>query len=224
MIQWEIDFDYAEFEALLYDASLKAFTAIQDEHEDESFYGFALTSIDRFRTVGFSANTEESLHRFTEEKLKQVRIQNIDLSLEEIKTYFRFRVDHYAYGTLATDDVLEKRLNELLGIRQTRIDEMKAHNQKYLHKSGVSSIEVYIYEELEQVFSKVMSRLDFNGTFDKTNDRENIILDMYTGGSEVHIQFWDVCRLNSPQVTEKFQYLAQKQKELRSKMQTIENL
>ena len=211
-VQWEIDFDYNEFEKQLYDASLKAFTTVQDDHKDETFYGFALNSSALLGYMGMSANTEEGLTRVAlkyKESFYLERNQSIDLPLEMIRLELRISVGDYAYfAKQKYNQYFDESVNELLSEHSRKMDELEENNLNYLDEEEDEEElqEIYFssHDKLFDVIIKVLRELDSLRIFEKTNERNNINLRLFPGLTSDEEMFYYTSLTNPPEVYESF--------------------
>ncbi len=63
LAHWQKHFDFGRFEANLFEASQRAFSAVQHDHPNETFYAFALYKSPLLQSIVPTSNSEEGLER-----------------------------------------------------------------------------------------------------------------------------------------------------------------
>ena len=211
--QWEIDFDYNEFEKQLYDASFEAFTKVQEDHKDETFYTFSLTSSHVYETAGIACNTVENLTKQVSEHHKKYS-ERMNISLDDVKAYHRY--NYWEYPQKYTFDyshffhIPQRMLNDF----DNQTQDMIFYNEIHIHEEGLYEITHFLHNRIERAFLKVISRLDTLHTFEQTNTRENITLHLNRGDSESVMYDPHISMINPPDVYLRFEQEAKRMQEL----------
>lgn len=212
-IKWEIDFDYQRFEEVLFEASLKAFTDIQNDFAHETFYAFALASSASFARVDIVANTEEGLNRKASkfQSRPEYKIQ----PLSNIKNYLRAQITEYDFWGHSMPDYVSyfQISNDMIIQHSNLVESVEENNEIYLHEEGFVTISVHFIVKLERICLRVLSQLDEIKIFEQTNSRDNITLEVNIGYDEPDIQTKTIAMLNPPSVYKK--YLGQVEQYLR---------
>ena len=175
--QWEIDFDYDNFEDVLYEAGLQAFTEIQDQYDGETFYTFGFEASSIFEAPGIMACTEERLYSHAMDKYSEFN-EEADFTLDEAIAYLRYNyLEYHYFGPTVDDKLVMDPVRELIFHEWEKqlhdLDDVNSSDGKYYSYPDVYE---YHYNRLEAKFLKVISRLDGQSVFERTNERSNIAL------------------------------------------------
>lgn len=175
--QWEIDFDYDNFEDILYEAGLQAFTEIQDQYYGETFFTFAFSTSEIFEATGIEVCTEERLYRRAMEQHPEFQ-DDAGFTFDETVEYLRYNyLDYWQTGLDYDDepalDPVRKMIHYEWEEQTMDLEDHSLHDLKYY---AFPDVDGYHQNRLEAVYLKVLNRLDTRRTFERTNDRSSITL------------------------------------------------
>lgn len=177
-VQWEIDFDYQQFEKQLFEACRNAFREIQDKHKDETFYTFALYAGNIYENIHISANTEERLFRVANTELLHY-LSESNFSLNDVTLYFRYR--WHEYLPFEHSDVFTE-VNQMLRDFNQQTNKMIFHNENFINPVYAPvQITGYLQNRIEYICLKIMSQLDDMNIFEATNERSKIVNFVHAG-------------------------------------------
>ena len=173
----EIDFDYDNFEDVLYEAGLQAFTEIQDQYDGETFYTFGFEASSIFEAPGIMACTEERLYSHALDKYAEYK-EEADFTLDEAIAYLRY--NYVAYddsGPWYDNKVVFHRVRGAIFHEwEKQLHDLVDHSLHQLKYYTVTDVWEYHYNQMETKFLKVINRLDAQKLFERTNDRPSITL------------------------------------------------
>lgn len=221
---WEIDFDYKKCEQVLFDVALVAFTNLQNNYSYETFLGFAIVPNLNYTKIQFLGYTKEGLERFASQKLTLYRINHpeFEISLEDIKSFFRLQISAFAYVSEHKADDFSSQLSKLLDERALKINVLSKHNNLLVHDDGVTEIESYLHEDMQKTLAIVMNKLDSAYIFEQSNSRNNIVLDVKLSGENTMLSYNTVCLVNPPDVYDEYEILVEHHNLLRNKFNLLE--
>lgn len=190
----EADLLLDDFQARLIKAARNAFQFAQKEHQDESYYAFALYHSPLWGYVIPTCNTEEGLIRVAQEyKLDKHNLGYAQQSIENLARESRWIPCDWAYH--GTHKEYFEPVNEWL-------DEYDIYDLS----AKIEDEEIYddIYNQIMKICRNVLKWLDNDGVFGTGADREKITLNIMMGDQDDtwigHARF-----LNPPAVFERWQ-------------------
>jgi len=175
--QWEIDFDYDNFEDVLYEAGLQAFTEIQDQYDGETFYTFGFEASSIFEAPRIMACTEERLYSHAMDKYAEYK-EEADFTLDEAIANLRYNyLAYYETGLDYDDKAAFAQVRDMMHYEwQGQITDMEDHSLHQLKYYTETDVWEYHYNRMEAKFLKVINRLDAQTIFERSNVRSSITL------------------------------------------------
>lgn len=183
-VQFEIDFDYKAFEEILYKASFETFTDIQAKHTDETFYNFSLYSTAQLTYIVPTCNSEEGLERTVQRYFNDYYHERGEK--EEVVSKLRIALRcstpaDFAYHSPNEYNTLYDKTDQLLTDFHNKVEATEENNMLFIGQEGRWEITSLLYSQLEVIILNVLSRLDSQQVFEKTNLRENVTLGLRFG-------------------------------------------
>lgn len=175
--QWDIDFDYDNFEYELYQAGLQAFTEVQDLYDGETFFTFAFSTSEIYEAPGIEICTEERLYRRAMESHQEYHAE-AGFTFDETLAYLRYNfLDYWETGLEYDDKPAFDRVLKMIHYEwQEQTVELEDHSLHQLKYYAFPDVDGYHQNRLEAVFLKVLNRLDMQRIFERTVDRSSVTL------------------------------------------------
>jgi hypothetical protein len=178
--------NYEEFYCLLLAASRGAFTTMQEQHPDETFYAFSLSHEPLWAYIHPTANSDQGLTRCAQEyQQDKFKLGYARLSLDELRDNLRWSSGDFAYSQ---SDHFQP-VNEWL----------TAHNVYWLYDDSESK-RAQMHTHLIEICCRVLQNLDAEGVFIRNQPRNQVVLNLLMGDQDLtHAR-----QLNPPDVYQRW--------------------
>lgn len=176
-----IDFDFDAFEEEVFAAARAVFDEIQQERRDETFYTFNFVTGDVMQDLHMFVNTEEELVRQVHREIQRNELY-MHLPFENLKSYLRYHPSSLIQIDRDSDSEFARyfaKANDMLWALKSQIEEME---DELLDDDEVEEDDYYdavcetVDEPIAERLMSVLRRLDAEGAFEVTNERERIHL------------------------------------------------
>lgn len=157
------------------------FDEIQQERRDETFYTFNFVTGDVMQDLHMFVNTEEELVRQVHREIQRNELY-MHLPFENLKSYLRYHPSSLIQIDRDSDSEFARyfaKANDMLWALKSQIEEME---DELLDDDEVEEDDYYdaVYETVDEPIAErlmsVLRRLDAEGAFEVTNERERIHL------------------------------------------------
>lgn len=187
---FKVSMDFDAFEEEVFAASRVLFAKLQQERSDETFYTFNFCTGDVMQHVYLMVNTEEELERFARKEL-QYKDGYLDVPFEDFKTYWRYHAGSFIMVYSSTHGDFEKRFGRANGMLEAFERELDEIHDRVLEERNLSFFDVAglllsnqfidyvvdnIYPLIQNRLKNVLRRLDNEGAFELTNNRDKVHL------------------------------------------------
>lgn len=183
----EIDFDYEKLRAVLLDEARTAFSAIQFEHPDKTFYLFILSPGTEHGGLSYLASTEEALTRHAEKKLADdaasERREYAGFTLQDLRIYYRY-IGYYP--DLFARDEMFREVNKLANVWHELIwrDLWNKELKGEISENEWEQISDFHSDKFDGVCLETLRDLDAEGLFGRGEARKKVWL-MYSYGDNL---------------------------------------
>lgn len=184
-IDFTVDFDFDAFEDAVYEAARQVFAKLQRDFSNERFYTFNLVTGDVSQYVTAFVNSEEELTR----NASHLDLPpGAELSLEDRKCLLRHALHSNKFNSDENGSELDRSFEEASTMLLALQDQLEEIEDRLIEDEGTDEDEFdefvfdNVHDPIEATLKRVLQRLDQEHSFEATNRRENIHLDVLSSG------------------------------------------